>query len=67
MARVALCDVLCMCCRKNRWPSWGASAIGAMLDAGSRSVGISEGVSIEDWEKFITTGTQSEKEKLCQS
>ena len=55
-----------MCYRKNHWPSWEASAIGTMLDAGSRIVGISEGVSIEDWEKFITTGAQSEK-KLCQS
>lgn len=49
------------CARKNRWPRWGGSAIGTMLDAGSRSVGIAEGVSLEDWEKFSTTEAQSER------
>lgn len=49
------------CAGETRWSRWGGSAMGAMLDAGSRSVGISEGVSLEDWEKFITTGTLSER------
>ena len=35
----------CACAGKNLWPKWAGSAIGAILDAGGRSLGTSEGVN----------------------